>query len=99
MYNILNYYVPLSSSSSVVELSVDSLTSDFPLLAMDRAEKLKRKINKLIIFFFSCNYSYLLSTCVVLHYFKMYTFTNMMMNSNSKQIKKSCQIQLKKLIF
>ena len=39
-----NLHIPLSSSSSVVELSVDSFTSDFPLLAIDRAE------NKLFIF-------------------------------------------------
>ena len=45
MYN-LYFDVPLSSSSSVVELSVDSLTSDLPLLAMDRAEKLTNKINE-----------------------------------------------------
>ena len=45
MYNLC-FDVPLSSSSSVVELSVDSLTSDLPLLAMDRAEKLTNKINE-----------------------------------------------------
>ena len=43
---ILYFHIPLSSSSSVVELSVDSLTSDLPLLAMDRAEKLTNKINE-----------------------------------------------------
>ena len=36
--------IPLSSSSNVVELSVDSFTSDLPLLAIDRAEKIDKKI-------------------------------------------------------
>ena len=43
------YIIPLSSSSRVVELSVDSFTSDLPLLAMERAEtNEKEKLNPIL---------------------------------------------------
>ena len=40
---IVVVYVPFSSSSIVVELSVDSFTSDFPFDAIDRAIRFKKR--------------------------------------------------------